>query len=85
MKYNSRKFTLESLINDIEVLKTYQEEGNKEQRNSKFWFISGEISALMSLHIININQALAINGNLYRNPNKAIKILYDILKAFNRG
>ena len=85
MKYNSIKFTLESLINDIEVLKAYQEKENKEQRNSKYWFISGEISALRSLHIITLNQALSINGNLYRNPDKAIEIIYDILEVFNRG
>ena len=85
MKYNSRKFTLQSLINDIEVFKTYQEKENKEQRHSKYWFISGEISSLMTLHIITLHQALAINGNLYRNPDKAIEIVYDILEAFNRG
>ena len=85
MKYNNCKFTLESLIADIEVLKTYQKEENKEQRNSKYWFICGEISVLMSLHIITFNQALSINGNLYRTPNKAIEIVYDIIEAFNRG
>lgn len=85
MKYNSRKFTLESLINDIEVFKTYQEKENKEQRHSKYWFISGEISVLMTLHIITLSQALSINGNLYRNPDKAIRIVYDILEVINRG
>ena len=85
MKYNSRKFTLESLINDIEVFKTYQEKENNEQRHSKYWFISGEISSLMSLHIITLEQALSINGNLYRNPDKAIKIVYNILEVINRG
>lgn len=85
MKYNSRKFTLESLIADIEVLKTYQKEENKEQRNNKYWFICGEISALRSLHIITFNQALGINDNLYRTPDKAIEIVYDILEVINNG
>ena len=53
--------------------------------HSKYWFISGEISSLMTLHIITLHQALAINGNLYRNPDKAIEIVYDILEVINRG
>lgn len=84
MKYNSRKFTLEWLIHDIEVLKTYQEEENKEQINNQYWFICGELSVLMNLHIIDLRQAMNINDKLFSNPDISIKIISNILEAFNR-
>ena len=85
MKYNNCKFTLESLISDIEEHKIYRDKGYLEQRHNKYWFISGEISVLVSLDIISVHQGLSIIDNLYKKPDCSIKIIRNILEAFNRG
>ena len=85
MKYNNCKFTLESLISDIEEHKSYRDKCLLEQMHNKYWFISGEISVLVSLDIISVHQGLSIIDNLYKNPNISIKIISNILEAFNRG
>ena len=84
MKYNNYKFALESLISDIEEHKSYRDKGSLEQMHNKYWFISGEISVLVSLDIISVHQGLSIIDNLYKNPDISIKIIINILEAFNR-
>ena len=81
MKYNSCKFMLESLISDIEEHKSYRDKCLLEQMHNKHWFISGEISVLVSLDIISVHQGLSIIDNLYKNPNISINIIRNILEA----
>ena len=81
MKYNSCKFTLESLISDIDEHKIYRNKGCLEQMHNKHWFISGEISVLVSLDIISVHQGLSIIDNLYKNPDISINIIRNILEA----
>lgn len=81
MKFNSRKFTLEWVIHDIEVLKDCKD---KEQRSNQYWFICGELSVLMNLHIIDLHQARSINDKLFTNPDISINIISNILEVFNR-
>ena len=85
MKYNNCKFTLDSLISDIEEHKSYRYKGYLEQMHNKYWFICGEISVLVSLDIISVHQGLSIIDNLYKNPDVSINIIRNILEAFNRG
>lgn len=84
MKYNNRKFTLESLISDIEEHKSYRDKGLLEQMHNKYWFISGEISVLVSLDIISVHQGLSIIDNIYKKPDISIKIIRNILEVLNR-
>ena len=85
MKYNDCKFVLESLISDIEEHKSYRDKGFLEQMHNKYWFISGEISVLVTLDIISVHQGLSIIDNLYKNPDISITTIKTILEAFNRG
>ena len=81
MRYNNCKFTLESLISDIEEHKIYRDKGYLEQMHNKHWFISGEISVLISIDIISVHQGLSIIDNLYKNPDISINIIRNILEA----
>ena len=85
MKYNNYKFVLETLISDIEEHKSYRDKGLLEQMHNKYWFISGEISVLVSLDIINVHQGLSIIDNLYKKPYISINIISNVLEDFNRG
>lgn len=83
MKYNNFKFALESLISDIEEHKSYRDKGYLEKMHNKYWFISGEISVLVSLEIISVHQGLSIIDNLYKKPDISINIISNILEDFN--